>query len=363
MAGKFRGVSARARGIQMSFMFKGERIREYFAIEPNAQNLKAVARRREAALLDIELNRFNYFAHFPNGKNAHIFDQLSAGKSTTLNDAANEWLKRHRTRVEYSTLQGYSSIIQFHLIPRFGGLSLAEINTKVIRDWMASLDVSPKRVNNILIPLRMILEDAYQDEIIGSNPAHRIKNLPLKTREPEPFSKSEIEEILNRMEGLGRNLFQFAFHSGLRTSELIALRWEDIDLENNRFYVRNAIVRNREKQTKTRAGMRSVFLNEHSLFSLEAQKSLFGEENTLIFADDRNTGDPLDDQKIRKRYWKPALIEAGIAYRSPYQTRHTFASQMLQQGKSPSWVASQLGHKNASTTFSRYARWIPNNED
>jgi integrase len=324
--------------------------------------MKAVARRREAVLLDIELNRFDYSKHFPSGRNAHIFDQGSTSPVLFV-DAANEWLKRHQTRIQYSTLRGYSSVIRCHLIPQFGGFSLTDINAKIIRDWMTTLDVSHKRINNILIPLRMILEEAYQDEIIGSNPTHRIKNLPLLTREPEPFSKKDIDEILQKMSGLGRNLIEFAFHSGLRTSELIALQWKNVDITNNRIYVREAIVSNKTKQPKTASGNRTVFLNERSRNALVRHKKLSTTANGLVFYDDRNPGKALNDQKIRKRYWTPALISAGIKYRPPYQTRHTFASQMLQSGKKPAWVAAQLGHSNAAITFARYARWIPNNEN
>ncbi len=68
----------------------------------------------------------------------------------------------------------------------------------------------------------------------------RITNLSVQVREPEPFNAGEIERILNELEGQEKNLIQFAFWSGLRTSELIALRWQDIDLINNSIFVRQA---------------------------------------------------------------------------------------------------------------------------
>ena len=56
--------------------------------------------------------------------------------------------------------------------------------------------------------------------------------------------------------------------------------------------------------------------------------------------------------------WIPALRKAGVRYRKPYQTRHTYASMMLMAGENPMWVAKQMGHTDWSLTAKRYARWI-----
>jgi integrase len=361
MARKYIGITARKNGIQMSFTYKGKRIREHFRIEPNPQNMKAVSNRRVSALLDIELNKFDYYKHFPLGKNGRHFGKDNNAKKLFA-VAANEWLQRQNKKLAYSTLKDYSSIIRCHLIPRFGGENLCEISTFEIEKWMTNLKLSPKRINNIMIVCRGVLGDAYKFNLIESNPTHKIDNLPLTTKEPQPLSLSEIHRILNELESVGKNLIQFAFFSGLRTSELIGLKWEHVDLKKDRIYVREAVVRNQTKQPKTSSGRRTVYLNEHSRDALISQKNLCGQRYDLVFFDDRNPGKALDDQKIRKRYWTPALKAAGIKYRRPYETRHTFASQMLDQGKKPAWLANQLGHANAAMTFSRYARWIPGNE-
>src|SRR5438874_4124793 len=57
--------------------------------------------------------------------------------------------------------------------------------------------------------------------------------------------------------------------------------------------------------------------------------------------------------------WIPALKKAGVRYRKPYQTRHTYASMMLMAGENPMWVAKQMGHTDWSLTAKRYSRWIP----
>jgi integrase len=69
------------------------------------------------------------------------------------------------------------------------------------------------------------------------------------------------------------------------------------------------------------------------------------------------------DQQIRKGFWIPLLKKAGVRYRNPYQTRHTFASMMLSAGENIAWVSSQMGHSNIMITTRTYARWINTKED
>lgn len=57
--------------------------------------------------------------------------------------------------------------------------------------------------------------------------------------------------------------------------------------------------------------------------------------------------------------WQTVLRKAGIRYRNPYQTRHTYASLLLSVGENPMWVASQMGHADWGMIRKRYGRWIP----
>ncbi|MGY0565346.1 MAG: tyrosine-type recombinase/integrase, partial [Paraglaciecola chathamensis] len=109
--------------------------------------------------------------------------------------------------------------------------------------WIKTLEISNKRKNNILSPLRQMLKDAYLDGLIENNPMDRFRALPTDHREPNPFNQKEVAKILDKLAGQERNLIQFAFSSGLRTSELIALRWKDVDFKKNCIHVNAAIVR------------------------------------------------------------------------------------------------------------------------
>jgi integrase len=69
-------------------------------------------------------------------------------------------------------------------------------------------------------------------------------------------------------------------------------------------------------------------------------------------------GGPLHRDNIRNRIWNPALVRAGLRHRNPYQTRHTFASLMLEQHEDPAWVARMLGHTSLRMLYERYGKFI-----
>ena len=160
----------------------------------------------------------------------------------------------------------------------------------------------------------------------------------------------------------GRNLFQFAFWTGLRTSELVALNREDIDWKRGVISVRHAQTqasRGLMEKPKTRTGTREVKLLAPALEALNAQKPLTYLKRKEIFQNP-GTGERWPgDQPIRKTLWMHALRIAGVRYRNPYQTRHTWASMMLSAGEHPMWVASQMGHKDWGMIRRHYGRWIP----
>ena len=114
-----------------------------------------------------------------------------------------------------------------------------------------------------------------------------------------------------------------------------------------------------EESTKTIAGRREVKLLPPALEALKAQKAYTFLKGAEVFQNP-NTGERwTGDKTIRQGMWAPALRRAGVHYRKPYQTRHTFASMALMAGESPMWVAKQMGHTDWSLTAKRYLRWIP----
>lgn len=353
-----RGITIRGNSAQIAFTYQGMRCRETIPIPPTKAAQKELILKRQAILYEISIGTFDYSKHFPHSKRASEFRKMRLDRYT-IKEALKSWLQRNQAKLQTSTLQDYNSAIYHHLIPTFGDLTIAELTASKVKEWLSELPCSNKRKGNILTPLRQTFEELYHDEIIDKNPLQRVKNLPNKTREPEPFTQEEITKILSELTGQAKNLIQFAFYSGLRTSELIALRWQDVDFQNNRVFVRSAYVRGQLKNTKTKSGRREVTLQPQAEEALFNQQDFTKQLNETVFHDPHTNQPWRNDQPIRKRIWIPALKKADINYRTPYQTRHTFASALLSRGENPLWVASQMGHEDWSMIIKVYGRWIP----
>lgn len=354
---KLEGVRPHSgKGIQIDFYYQGKRCRETIKIPPNKANLLHASRKRAAVLHAIALGNFNYAEHFPESRHAAT---LGTFTNKTVGEALEDFLRNTRRKYEVSTIRGYTSAIYYHLIPTFGDTPIRQLTTKDIKDWISSLDVSAKRINNVIIPLRLVLKDAYMDGLIESNPADRIKNLAHRYPEPQPFAPDEMRLLLENCPPQTRNIFQFAFWSGLRTSELLALEWADIDWTKNVVRVTRALVRGVLKQPKTAAGTRDVLILPYALEALERQKEFSFAAGGRIFLNPQTNEPWTTDTQLREIGWIPAIKASGVPYRNPYQTRHTYASNLLSAGENPMWVAQQMGHADWGMIRRRYGRWIP----
>jgi len=349
-------VKVRGNCLYLDFYYKGIRQRPSLRLEDTKANKLHAERLHAAIEHEIAIGTFDFAKHFPNSKKAI---SLSRSSNKTISMALDEYMRSAQSLLEKSTIKGYNSAIEFYLKPIFGHIKLTELTASEVKDWIYGLSISAKRINNVLIPLRTVFSDAYAEELIDKNPMLRVKNLPVRVEEPQPLTPAESKAILKELPQQGRNLIQFALWSGLRTSELIALEWGDVDFKAGLVRVRRAIVNKNSKQPKTKAGERDVKLFPPSLEALADQKQFTFSTGSKVF-NNPNTNKPWQtDAQIRRTLWIPALKKAGVVYRTPYQTRHTYASTLLSAGEPPMWVANQMGHKDWAMIRRVYGRWIP----
>ena len=368
MGRKYKGVrEASGSSIEITFMFDGQQCRERLPLVPSPANLKRAEQHKAAIDLAIYNGTFDYAATFPNSKHAARTGYRTG--QIPLADYLAKWLKDKAPHLKASTLDGYRKIINGVLVPKLGAVPLVLLTRKEIKAQMATLDASNKRLANVQSCLRSALADAVEDELIEANPiagwAYSVKERPKPLDEIDPFSKEEQTALLEAAAGQYRNLLQFAFWTGLRTSELVALEWGDIDWLRGEARISRGLTKAAKEAEvpKTAAGVRDVELLPMALEALQAQKPHTFIEGAQVFHDPRY-GKPFDgDQAIRKSFWIPTTRKAKVRYRNPYQTRHTYASMMLSAGEHPMWVAKQMGHANWLMIANVYGRWIPSDCD
>lgn len=227
------------------------------------------------------------------------------------------------------------------------------------------MGIKAASTRQVLIPLRGALELAINDDLIDINPLDKVRLQKTLDRdaykaeyEVDPFSAQEIAAILGAAQGQARNVFQFAFYTGMRPSEYIALRWDSIDWTGFKAKVeRSRVMGISRDELKTRAGRRLVELRRGAVEALVAQKQHSFLGGGLVFQDPA-TGEGWDNTQRLSLFWAQMIKKGKVRYRNPYQTRHTFASTLLSTGVNPMYVAKQMGHTDTTMITRTYGRWL-----
>lgn len=355
------GIEARGLRIRIEFSWRGRRCRETLNLEPTPPNLKYAARLRAEIQRKIEIGAFNYTEYFPKSRLLKKLGMAPAdlGAMPTFSDMATRWLAAS-SHLQAGTRRKYAEALNFWL-EHIGTMPVHTIKFSLIAGLANSRGWQAKHRNNMLIPLRRVLDLAYLDGIIESNPAERLKNAKVQKAPPDPLTAEEADAVLAHMkryhEQIG-NYFEWAFFTGMRPSEIIALQWGDIDWKRQLARVSRAKTGLEIKETKTYK-VRDVEITSRALAALKRQKAhTFMKKHGFIF-ENPVTGLPYHEERpLRRAYWIPTLKALGLRHREAYQTRHTFATLCLMAGANPMWVARQLGHSSMQMLLTVYSRWI-----
>ena len=171
----------------------------------------------------------------------------------------------------------------------------------------------------------------------------------------------EMKLILANSEGQDRNFFALAFFSGMRSGEMVGLKWKDVNLTQLEIDISRSRKMGVDGKTKTESSNRIIDILDSLVPYLKNQFKLTGELNSYVFLNTRN--EPLYDiKRIRENGWKKTLKACNIEYRTIYQTRHSFATMMLENGEDILWLSNMLGHTDSSMTLSKYTHYIKKKE-
>lgn len=267
-----------------------------------------------------------------------------------------ELLMKSKIHLKPTTIKLYNEQIAFW-ISKLGDKNVAEIKTSTIKNILFSKDVTPEVLKNLLNICRAVFNEAYLDEVIDENPCNRIRVQSSKKKDIQPFSKDEVQRILSNATGFFRNYLAIAFYTGIRTGELLALKWQNIDLAKRRIYIDSTIGDYEEQSTKTLGSARYVPIFDALVPYILDQEKISGlSERVFTTSSGRHYG----SGNLTEHHWKPLLRRLKIPYRSKYETRHTFCTNMLEsQQFNLNQIAKWLGHSTIQTLIRRYNKFIP----
>jgi integrase len=281
----------------------------------------------------------------------------------TFADAAAEFLRysEQDRGCKPSTLRGYRSAIEAHLLPAFGALPIEALTTEGIERWIATVEGSPRTRNKLLIVLHGILRRARKLYGLPSNPVAAVEKFPQRrSGDIEVFSPEEVMALVRAADSeQDAVIYLTAAFTGLRRGELLALRWRDIDFAGSVIRVRASFASGALTTPKS-GKVRSVPMASHvaqALAKLSARGSLAGEDD-LVFVGELGTY--LDGSALRRRYEK-ALERAGLRRLRFHDLRHTFGTRMIAKADIRR-VQEWMGHADVQTTM-RYLHYAPRADD
>lgn len=279
----------------------------------------------------------------------------------TVNEFAEISFSLHKSKRKELTQISYKKMYDLHIAPIFGNRHLSDIKRSELLKWQNELSETRafRTVKTIRTVFMTILEDAFKDELIEKNP---LKLVAVPTgadvMKKQPFSLDEIYTILDNAPKSMKAFFAIGFFTGMRTGEIIALKWNDINFEKKIIEVRRSIRQGRETVPKTLSSIRDVDILDVLEPYLLAHKKLSKANSLYVFETYLGTPYKKTDN-ISSHFWKKILDEQGIEYRRMYQMRHSFASVMISKGENILWVSQMMGHKDRSMTLNVYAQYLP----
>lgn len=321
-----------------------------------------------------------------------LADQISSRSKGTLVEPSKEtvaelvsrWLEKTApTEVGPSTLRLYTNVFTWYVNPHLGSAPISKLRPEHIQDMQQAIlkaGKSPRTAQLARIVLRRALQQAVEWGQLPKNPVDRVKP-PRQERQNEGVRALTPEQLAAFIEAAKRErlhaLFILAATTGMRQGELLALRWQDVDLASGILRVNQTMKVVLEKdshgnkherwtfgQTKTIASRRTIVLPEVAVAALRKwkaeqnqEKLLLGDAEAWEYPDLVFTtaiGTPLSPNNIRKRDFRRILEAAGLPRIRFHDLRHSAVTFMLSKGIKPEVVQEIVGHSTFTTTLRIY---------
>ncbi len=357
----------------VDFRYLGKRCREKTSLEDNPANRKKLAQVMKKIEAEITLGIFDYAAYFPKSERAQEMTALAdraescISRNPTFKEFSETFFEEKKIEWRPSYRQKIQIILEKYLLPEFGGKAVHAIKKSDLLTFRSSLakvrygkdgqsSLSVARINQIMILLRMILEEA-SDRHEFEMPYKNIKNLKQARPDVNPFTLSEVWLILKHVRADYRPYYTIRFFTGMRTSEIDGLKWDCINFDRREISIRGALVNGEMGPTKTLGSQRDIAISQLVYDALLEQKARTYGKSEFVFCNSQ--GNPMEYRNVNRRVWKPTLALLGLKHRRAYQTRHTAATLWLAAGENPEWIARQMGHSSTEMLFRVYSRYVP----
>jgi integrase len=277
---------------------------------------------------------------------------------TTLSEFADLWIKSYvEGNLKPSTIRGYKDMVG-RLKESYGDYKLQSITAGHLQKYAAERlqVVGPKTVCNAVVVIKDMFKHALEWGYIKGNPGQFLKRPRVPKHELEILNPDEIDVLLEALEQKRshyRVAFLTDFLTGLRSGELWALSWDDIDWNSKQIVVRRSLWKGKFQTPKTAYSIRKVDIPDELVHELRLWKLACPvNEHDVVFPSPE--GKLSIHENVVKRYFNPALEKAKLRRVSFHSIRHSNASMRIRNGQNIKYIQQQLGHSSIKVTLDIY---------
>jgi integrase len=258
------------------------------------------------------------------------------------------------------TKLAYKSVLNHHVVPRWGHFPLRRVTTIQVEEWLKSLPHAPGTKAKIRNVMSMLFRHAIRWGWLGQheNPIVMVRVSTQRKREPVPLTAEEFRALFRELSQRERVLGTICATTGLRIGEVLGLKWQDLDFAQKIADVLRSFVDGSVGRCKTEVSRQPVPLDDIVIEALLAWRatSCYAADEDWVFASDHHFGKtPLWPDSIRSKILQPAARRAGITKRVGWHTfRHTYSSLLAASGNEVKVVQELMRHAKLSTTMEVY---------
>jgi integrase len=267
-------------------------------------------------------------------------------------------------RKTFKTKQVYDSNLQTHIEPRWGEYRLRDITAVAVERWLERLEMA----GSSKAKLKYVMSDVYQHAIRygwlrnDENPLLAVRQSAKREQVPETLEAHEFRALMLKLPQKLRTMGIICATTGLRISEVLGLKWSDIDWKKLEMKVSRSVVYARVGKCKTEVSRQPVPLDGLTVEELSKwhEACTYGQPSDWIFASEWVGGKmPPWANTLLTRFIRPAAKEAKITKRIGWHTfRHTYSTLLKGNGEDVKVVQELMRHATFQTTMNVYTRAI-----
>lgn len=296
-------------------------------------------------------------------------------KRLTLAEWAREWLEITERSLRYSSWRKHEERMRGHILPSLGRIPLATLAASDLDQLYArklAEGLAPCSVHHIHATLHAALGLAVRRDKVGRNVADLVDPPRSAPREMRTLSELEYRTLIRaaRQDPNAGALIVLAATTGMRKSEVLGLRWRDVDVARGEVHLATVLERRGGTvsfaQPKTRGSKRHIQLTIDAVDALRRRRAHQHEqrlaagpgwtEHDLVFT--RADGEPLAESALW-RYFFALLAANGLPRIRLHDLRHTAATVLLGLGVHQKIVSEMLGHSRTAITLDLYSHVTP----